>query len=226
MKQRDEDEDYEDAALERKGVQPFHLSTIAKDTLHVPKNALLTQKRRPNSLNVPPKRVFHLSNPRFVSSPSHLRSITPVMEEPADSSCDDICNTLGELTLGDSKAVNRGSRIGCGTIPGKEPNPFLNPNRARSHLPRATPGRQCATPTPVWPPSSTPRRQAPFLNRFTNERCPDFYDDRIAAMEREFNMFKEKMEGGMQQATDYKDTIQQLQGRGMFCRICMLSESH
>ncbi|OAK97400.1 kinesin-domain-containing protein [Phaeosphaeriaceae sp. SRC1lsM3a] len=39
----------------------------------------------------------------------------------------------------------------------------------------------------------------------------DFYDDRIEAMERNFAMFKEKMEGDMQQATDYKETIQQLQ---------------
>jgi hypothetical protein len=34
-------------------------------------------------------------------------------------------------------------------------------------------------------------------------------------MEREFLNFKEKMEGGMQQATNYQDTIQQLQARGM-----------
>ncbi|KAH7063900.1 P-loop containing nucleoside triphosphate hydrolase protein [Paraphoma chrysanthemicola] len=211
MKQRDEDED-EDDASERKGVHPSHLSTIPKDFLHVSKHAPRAQKR-PNSLNVPPRRVVELSHPRFVSSPSNLRSITPVMEEPADTSCDDICTTLGELTLGNPKAVTRDSPVGRGTIPGKEPNPFLLPQRARSQLPRATPARQCATPTPVRPPSSTPRKQAPFLNRFTNERCPDFYDDRIAAMEREFLNFKEKMEGGMQQATNYQDTIQQLQAR-------------
>ncbi|KAH3907927.1 kinesin-like protein [Parastagonospora nodorum] len=41
----------------------------------------------------------------------------------------------------------------------------------------------------------------------------DFYDDRIETMERDFRMFKEKMESDMQQSTDYKETIQQLQSR-------------
>jgi hypothetical protein len=34
-------------------------------------------------------------------------------------------------------------------------------------------------------------------------------------MERDFRMFKEKMEGDMQQTTDYKETIQQLQSKGL-----------
>jgi kinesin family protein C1 len=136
------------------------------------------------------------------------------MEEPADSSCDEICNNLGALTLGVPNAASRDSRVGCGTIPGKEPNPFLKPLPPVSHLPRATPVRQPPTPTPARPPS-TPKIKAPFLNRFTNDRCPDFYDDRIEAMERDFRMFKEKMEGDMQQTTDYKETIQQLQSKGM-----------
>jgi len=41
----------------------------------------------------------------------------------------------------------------------------------------------------------------------------DFYNERIEAMERDFRMFKEKMEGDIGQATDYKESLQQLQGR-------------
>jgi kinesin family protein C1 len=223
MKQRDEED--EDERLERKGVHRFPLSTIPQETLNVSKNAHVPGEKRPNSLTVAPKRAFHMSESRAVSSPSNLRSTTPIMEEPADSSCDDICNTLGALALGAPKAVNRDRRVGCGTIPGKEPNPFLKP--PISQLPRATPMRHAAAPTPSRPPSSTPRTRAPFLNRFTNDRCPDFYDDRMEAMEREFRMFKEKMEGDMQTTTDYKETIQQLQGRGMFgrCRILSISRN-
>ncbi|KAH7355526.1 P-loop containing nucleoside triphosphate hydrolase protein [Pyrenochaeta sp. MPI-SDFR-AT-0127] len=41
----------------------------------------------------------------------------------------------------------------------------------------------------------------------------DFYNERMEAMERDFRMFKEQMEGDVRQATDYKDSIQQLQNR-------------
>ncbi|KAF2821479.1 kinesin-domain-containing protein [Ophiobolus disseminans] len=41
----------------------------------------------------------------------------------------------------------------------------------------------------------------------------DFYDDRVEAIERDFRVFKEQMLGEVQKTTDYKDTIQQLQGR-------------
>lgn len=206
------DED-EEERRESKGVHTFHMSPIPKDTLQVSKNTHSAQSKRPKSLTVAPKRAFHIPTTRSTSSPCNLRSVTPVMEEPADSSCDEICNNLGALKLGAAKAAHRNSRVGSGTIPGKEPNPFLKP--PPSLLPRATPARQTATPTPAPPPPSTPRRaKAPFLNKFTNDRCPDFYDDRMEAMEREFRMFKEKMEGDMQHTTDYKETIQQLQSRG------------
>jgi kinesin family protein C1 len=209
---RRHDEDDEDEILERKGVHTFPISTIPKENFKVSKNVLPPLKKRPSSFSGAPKRAFHLFDPRSVSSPSNLRSITPVMEEPADSSCDDICNDLGALAIGAPKAVTRDSRVGCGTIPGKEPNPFLRP--PVSQLPRATPVRQPATPT-SRPISTTPRARAPFfLNRFTNDRCPDFYDDRIEAMERDFRMFKEKLEGDMQHSNNYKETIQQLQSRG------------
>jgi kinesin family protein C1 len=216
LKQRESDYDDEiDDDLERKGVHTFPthtIPTIPKETLNVQKNAPPSLKKRPNSLSVHPKRAFHLSNSRSVSSPSNFRPITPVMEEPSDDTCDDICNTLDALELGGSKAVHRDSRVGRGTIPGKEPNPFLKP--LPSHIPRATPARQQATPTPARPPSTTPRNQPRFINRFTNDRCPDFYDDRVEAIERDFRAFREQMLGDMQKTTNYKETIQQLQTRG------------
>jgi len=217
MKHHEQDAD-DDEVHERKGLQPFSIPTIPKDSLRVQKNAQSAPKRRPNSLSVPPKRSLHLSTSRAVSSPSNFRSITPVMEEPTDDSCDDICNTLGSLTLGVSKAVHRDSRVGRGSIPGKEQNPFLKPVKPLSLLPRATPARQQATPTPARPPSTTPRTQAPFINRFTNDRCPDFYDDRVEAIERDFRAFREQMLSDMQQTTDYKDTIQKLQSKGALSR--------
>lgn len=39
----------------------------------------------------------------------------------------------------------------------------------------------------------------------------------MEAMERQFNAFKDKMESDMRQATDQKESIQQLQGRGELC---------
>jgi kinesin family protein C1 len=214
MKERDEDD--EDEAAEHKGVHTFPIPTIPNETLYVPKNASPASKRRPHSLNVAPKRASHLSAPRYVSSPSNLRSISPVTEEPIDSDCDDICNNLGTLTLSAPWAVGRNSRVGRGTIPGKETNPFLKPMIPQSQLPRATPVRQVATPTPTpMPlPSSTPRTRAPFISRFTNDRCPDFYDHRMESMEREFRMFKDRVETDMRESTNYKEMIQQLQTRG------------
>jgi kinesin family protein C1 len=219
MKHRDEDD--EDEGLERKGVHIFPTCTIPKETFEVSKNAPPAPKKRPNSLTLPLERAFHFPYPRSVSSPSNLHPITPVMEEPADSSCDEICHNLGALSLGALRAVDRDSRVGCGTIPGKEPNPFLKSQISHSQLPRTTPVRQLATPTPARPPSSTPRTRAPFLNRFTNDRCPDFYDERIEAMERDFRMFKEMMEGDMQGSAGHKAMIEQLQSRGK-CECCGL----
>jgi kinesin family protein C1 len=210
MKRHEEDDD--DEILERKGVHTFLIPTIPKETLKVVKNAHPPVERRPSSLGGAPKRALHLSKSRSVSSPSHFRPITPVMEEPADPSCDDICNHLGALSIDAPKADSRDSRVGCGKIPGKEPNPFIRP--PVSQLPRASPVRQPVTPT-LRPISTTPRARVPFfLNRFTNDRCPDFYDDRIEAMERDFRMFKEKLEGDMKHSDNYKETIQQLQTRG------------
>ncbi|KAI4692058.1 uncharacterized protein J4E84_003026 [Alternaria hordeiaustralica] len=215
MLSRDDDDDSEQA--ERKGVQPFLMSTNPYPSARVPGGMLPQLKKRTASLSVSEQRIARVSGPRAVSSPSHFRPVTPVIEEPADTDCDDICTAVGALTLGAAKADVRGSQVGCGMTSDNGTNPFLKPKKPQSHLPQPTPTpvrQQQVDPSPYRPPS-TPRRsaQAPFLNRFTNDRCPDFYNDRMEAMERDFRMFKEKMETDVRQATDYKESIQQLQSR-------------
>lgn len=211
-KQLEDDDEDDDERAERKGVHTFSTLPISKRYSQTSKHAGSSSRQRPVSLFVSPTRAFHKTHSRVVSSPSILRPCTPVQEEPTDSAYDSICASLGELELGSPKAAGRRSQMaGEATL---DTNPFLMP--PPSQIPRATPKRQVETPTPSWP-RSTPFKQQPpppFLNRFTNDRCPDFYDGRMEAMEREFRSFKEKMEGDMQKTTDYKETIQQLQSRG------------
>jgi kinesin family protein C1 len=216
MKYRESDD--EDETVERKGTVTIPtIPTIPKDGISVRKNASTGAKRRLNSLTIPPQRSLQRSGPmagsRYASSPSAFRPITLVKEEPADTDCDDICGTLGRLNLGVPKAAARDSRVGGGTIPDTEPNPFLRPGIPSSRMKQPTPVKQLTyTPTPL---RSTPRMEAPFVNRFTNERLPVFYDERVEAIEREFRTFKEKLEGDIEQAPKYKETINQLQSRGM-----------
>jgi kinesin family protein C1 len=230
MLNRDDDDDSEQA--ERKGVQPFLISTNPSTSASVPGWMPSHLKKRTISLNVSQQRISRVSGPRAVSSPSHFRSVTPVIEEPADTDCDDICAVVGALTLGAAKADMRGSRIGRGMTSDYGTNPFLKPKIPQSQLPQPTPTparQQQVDPSPHRPPSTTPRRsaQTPFLNRFTNDRCPDFYNERMEAMERDFRMFKEKMETDVRQATDYKESIQQLQSRGTFSTVLVdLSSSN
>lgn len=225
MVKREEDDDSEEA--ERKGVQAFHISTNPTQSLRVPKWPAPVTKQRPNSLHVLSQRAPHVSATRTVSSPSNVGSTTPVMEEPAYIDCDDICGGIKALNLDASKADNDRNRVRRGTTSGKDENPFLKPKKPSSQLPQPTPTpirqQQPIDYMPFWPPS-TPRKQvpAPFLNRFTNDRCPDFYNERMEAMERDFRMFKEKMEGDVGQATGYKESIQQLQSRGTLS-LCNLS---
>jgi kinesin family protein C1 len=222
MLSRDEDDDSEQT--ERKGVPPFHISTNPSDSLRVPpKRDPPSPNKRTTSLSLSRRAVSRVAGPRAVSSPSHFRSITPVIEEPADTDCDDICAGVEALSMGASKADKRSSRIGRGMTSDYGTNPFLRPplpQSFQSFLPQPTPTpvrQQPVDQSPYRPPTTTPRRstQAPFLNRFTNDRCPDFYNERMEAMERDFRMFKEKMETDVRQATDYKESISQLQSRGM-----------
>lgn len=213
MKQREEESD--DDRAERKGVQTFPSIPIPKESsFKVSKHRSSASDKTLNSLSVPSIRASVFSHSRSTSSPSNVRSITPVDEEPVKSDCEDICTNLETLRLDYSKAVHGISRKAM-AVSSKESDHFLKPKLSHSQLPRASPVRQIATPTTQRIPPLTPgRTKQPFLSRFTNERCPDFYDDRMETMEREFRMFKEKMETDLRTTTDYKDTIQQLQTRG------------
>jgi kinesin family protein C1 len=218
MLNRDDDDDSEQA--ERKGVPPFHISTNPSASFKVPpKKVPPASKQRATSLSLSQQRVSHLSGPRAVSSPSHshFRSITPVIEEPADTDCDDICAGVEALNMGASKADKHGSRVGHGMTSDYGTNPFFRPKfQSLIPLPTPTPVRQQQVEQTPFRPPSTPRRSAPapFINRFTNDRCPDFYNERMEAIERDFRMFKQKVESDVQQATDYKESVQKLQSRG------------
>lgn len=215
MRQRDEYDD-DDSEAERKGVQPFHIPSDPAQTSRLSKKAPPAPQKRPNSLLITPNRFSPMSAPRSVSFPSNIRPIAPAIQDAANTDCNQICRDFEALALGENIAGNRNGRVGRGMASGKDANSFIKAKKSHSHLPQPTPTpvRQFADQPPFRPPS-TPRKQAPFLNRFTNDRCPDFYNERMEAMERDFRMFKEQMEGDVRQATDYKDSIQQLQNRGM-----------
>lgn len=213
---------------EPKGVQPFLISTNPKesrDTFKVPKNSSRAPKSRVYSLNVPPRRLPQLSTTRSISSPSSLLPTSPAPEEPADTDCDELLNGMGALTLGASTAKARYRGMGRGMTSGKDPDISLK-SQAVSLIPRATPNRQMA------PPPSIPRTPAraptpktiitPFLNRFTNDRCPVLYDDtRFADLEAKFTEFKEKIEVDISQQSNLKDTIKLYETRS----TCALSDT-
>lgn len=207
---RDEEEDDE----EERGVQPFLISTNPGESFKAPRKTRSAHQNRPHSVSIPAQQAYHLSHARSISSPT-FRPITPVQEEPADADCEEVCRSLKALSLRTSDADDHDVGVGRGMpCAGDEVNPFLKP-LPPSRLPYATPTRQAPIPSPTRPPSSTPRTvRKRFLNRFTNDQCPDFYDDRMEAMEKQFTAFKEKMETDMQKATDQKESIQQLQSRG------------
>lgn len=218
---RDPDEDDAEEA-ERKGVQAFHISTNPSPSLRVSKRAASSStKRQQGSLSATSQPRSRSAAARPVSSPAALRPFTPIVEEPTKTDRADLCTGLAALSLRSSlrSSTDRGGRDA--TI-GKGTTLFIKPKQPQSHLPQPsqtptrTPIRQQAPEAIFRPPTSTPRRQAPalFLSRFTNDRCPDFYNERIEAMERDFRMFKEKMEGDIGQATDYKESLQQLQNKG------------
>lgn len=62
-------------------------------------------------------------------------------------------------------------------------------------------------------PATSMRQRDEYDDDDSEAERKDFYNERMEAMERDFRMFKEQMEGDVRQATDYKDSIQQLQNR-------------
>ena len=213
---RGEEEDDE----EERGVQPFLISTNPGESFKVPrKTRSAHQISRPHSFSSSVQPAFPIPHARSISSPPY-RPITPVQEEPADADCGGVCGSLKALTLHVSGADDHKVGLGRG-MPclDEESNPFRLSQRP-SRLPQPSPTRPPPPPfqTPSRPTSTTPHtaHSKRYVSRFTNDQCPDFYDDRMELMERQFSAFKEKMETDMQKATDQKENIQQLQGRGTF----------
>ena len=219
----------EDGDSERKGVQTFLISTNPQDreTLRVPKNSSKgpnnvstnhVSSTRPFSLHVPRKRTFHLSAPRATSSPSSLFPTSPTPEGPTDA--DDILDAFGALTLNAPALQGRASHIGRGNTSGKNADISFKSKASSSLLPRRTPNRQPA-PLPL-PAPGTPTRAhrlqlyTPFLNRFTNDRCPAFDDSRVASLEAQFETFKEQIKDDLSQQNSLKDTIKLYESRSMY----------
>ena len=214
MSRRDDEDDEEE-----RGVQPFLISTNPEESFRALRKTRQPPQNRPHSISIPAQRSFHFSGARSISSPT-FRPITPVEEEPANAECEEVCANLEALNLGAFGPDDRNISVGHGMPSSDEENNFFLKPLPVSRLPQATPTRQPPIQTPTRPPFSTPRRpRKRYLNRFTNDHCPDFYDDRMEAMERQFSAFKEKIETDMQKATDQKESIQQLQSRGMFSAI-------
>jgi kinesin family protein C1 len=211
---------------ERKGAQAFLISTNPQDreTLRVSKNVSRgpnnvsshhVSRNRPISLHVPQKRTSPMSAPRAISSPSPLFPTSPTPEEPTDA--DDILDGFGALTLSAPVLQDRARRIGRGTTSGKTSDISFKSTASSSLLPRPTPKRQMAPPPPPVP--STPTRAVtsllctPFLNRFTNDRCPAFDDSRVASLEAQFETFKEQIKDDLSQQNSLKDTIKLYESR-------------
>ncbi|KAJ4294022.1 kinesin-like nuclear fusion protein [Kalmusia sp. IMI 367209] len=196
---------------EPRGGQPFSISTSpngSQGKLHVQKNPQRGYASRMYSLTVPPRQI-RSSVSRSISSPSSLHPPNSKPEDPAYTDCDDMLNGFGALTLNASNNQSRQSRVGRGSA-GKNPDISL-----QSYLPRPTPDR--SMPPPSILPPKTPMRprtpQTPYLNKYTNERCPVFDDTRVASLEAQFTAFKESIENDLSQQNNLKETVKLLEKR-------------
>lgn len=196
---------HEGADFEHKGVQPISISTNPEMFL----DNLYVTKRPRKGLNSHDLSLSRTVQPpqHSVSSPLPLRTRrTPV--GPADTSCDEIVRGLAELALSPAHDQSCAIRMGRGTAAGKDLDISLK-SSSHSLIPRATPKREM--PPPLIPVPKTPTRSrtpmTPYLNKYTNERCPVFDDTRVASLEAQFNAFKEQMEGDMQKQNNLKESM-------------------
>jgi kinesin family protein C1 len=192
---------------EPQGGHPFSFSRNPKENLsmlYVQKNASRGSANRMYSLYVPRERP-QPPEQRSISSPSSLRPCSAPPAEPADTDCDDILHGFGALKLGASSGEGHGSRMGRGTIAGKNLDIFFP-----SHIPRHTPSR--AMPPPPVPMMKSPRRPrtpvTPYLNKYTNDRAPAFDDTRVASLEAQFAAWKEQMEADMDKQSKVQESIE------------------
>jgi kinesin family protein C1 len=221
----------EDGEAERKGAQPFLISTNPQshDTLKVCKKSTrapsIVSSDQSLSYHVPLKRKAHLLTSRSISSPSSLFPTSPTPEGPADVDADDILNGFGALTLNAPTVQGRTGRVGRGTTSGKIADISFKSKASSSLLPRRTPNRQMLPPpspipkTPTRAP--TPQLYTPFLNKYTNDRCPAFDDSRVASLEAQFETFKEQIKDDLSQQNNLKDSIKLYESRSM-CSQLML----
>jgi kinesin family protein C1 len=216
-----------EADSEPKGVLPFHISTNPEyhERLQVLKHArgrnnvstINVPRNRPFSLNVSQKRLFHLSAPRAASSPSTLFPESPTPE--GRTGADTLLDGLQALDLNASGPSGRTSRIEHGNTSGKNADISLKSKTPISLLPRPSPVKQSMPPPQPVPstPTRAPTPQVPFVNRFTNDRLPAFFDDsRMAAIEAQFETFRENIQDDLSRMKDLKATNELTESRSMY----------
>lgn len=204
---------------EARGGHTISISTNPEESL----GKLRVQKKPPlgaafnaRSFTDPFTNPFHRSRSpavRSISSPSTLHLHGTTTDEPASTDCDDMMNNFGALALRDSNNHTRTNRMGRGTRYVK------NPDLSTSLLPRPTPDRTMPPPplpqpkTPSRPPTPVTPFETPFLNKYTNDRCPVFDDTRVASLEAQFSAFKESIENDLSKQSNLKDTVKLLEKR-------------
>lgn len=207
---------------ERQGAYPFSISTNSSRSRHNFIASLNPQDRVVSAPTAHSERCFSETptGHRHFSFPGPTTS--PVHEDPADTDCMELSDGMGALYLRPSAPAPRGRRMGRGMTSGKD-SKSSSSQVSSSNLPARQPISQVKTPTRSRQRSNTPSKppNSVFLNRFTNDLAPVFdTESRMETMEREFAAFKQKMESEASQASDLKDTIKMLQGRGNYHPFC------
>jgi kinesin family protein C1 len=219
----------DDEKPERKGAYPFLISSDSRTSQNLSLHYVGQRKSRDRVVSAPPVyRERPLSGTPTRASSSLLPNYaptSPILEDPADTDCEDVAASFGALILGSSALDNRSRRMGRGMASGKDSGLSL-PQSHKSNS-RVFNARQPAkTSAPAKTPSRSQKRPStplatPYVNKYTNDRVVPVFDteSRMETMEREFAAFKQRLEGETSQASDLKDTIKVLQTRGMI--VCL-----
>ncbi|KAF2001508.1 kinesin-domain-containing protein [Amniculicola lignicola CBS 123094] len=216
-------EQEEEPQAERKGAynSPISISTNPKhghSKLRPAKVRL--QGRVYSESDIRTKRNFTNGHTKASLSllPSVMDQSSPPTE-PASTDDESLVASMRSLSVGLSASALRSGTTGRGTAPGKLSR---SSHMSSSLLPRPTPTRDVApSPSVSHPRTPTRRTETPtpcqnprYLNRFTNDIAPVFDTElRVESIEREFAMFRQKMETETTQSNDLKDSIRLLQGR-------------
>lgn len=210
---------HEDDESDRKGEHHFPLLTPPQDrnSFQIPKRVARPSGNHMYNPHVHPNRVSHSSTHRTASSFSTSSTLVP--ENPAHEDCDDISRGVAALSLHASIKESDGSRIDRGKFSSKPQETSSQP-KSSSLIPRATPAKQKSLApvlgrrTPVK--TRAPESLTPFLNKFTNNRCPVYDDARVSSLEAQFNELREKMETDMSKQGNLKESMKLYETKSEF----------